>query len=132
MTSPKRQHTKIERYGLTAAFVAALLGAALLFFEGLSTPSHAETTMATMTEEQLKSKVAERYRAVFGTLYFQNPVDRAYVPMPAISAEDLKVTGETETAWTVVHDPLVGVIVRATVSKTAGLVQFDAVEMAVE
>ncbi|MBL8259676.1 MAG: hypothetical protein JNM60_07715 [Candidatus Competibacteraceae bacterium] len=88
--------------------------------------------MATMTEEQLKSRVAERYRAAFGKLYFQNPVDRAYVPMPAISAKDLKVTGETETAWTVTHDPLVGVIVRATVSKTAGLVQFDTVEMAVE
>jgi len=91
-----------------------------------------ETAMAETTEAQLKSQVAERYQTVFGKLYFQNPLDRSYVPMPAIPAQDFKVTGETETVWTVAHDPLVGVIVRASVSKASGLVQFDAVDIAVE
>ena len=109
-----------------------LLGGTLLFFAALATPSHAETPMAKMNEEQLKTHVAERYKALFGALYFQNPVDRTHVPMPAISAQDLKVTGETATVWTVAHDPLVGVIVRASVSKAEGLVQFDAIDFAVE
>ncbi len=88
--------------------------------------------MTKMTEEQLQSLVAERYKAVFGALYFRNPIDRAYVPMPAIPAENFKVTGQTETAWNVAHDPLVGAIVRASVSKADGLVQFDMIDFAVE
>lgn len=88
--------------------------------------------MAEMTETQLKARVADRYNALFGKLYFQNPVDRAHAPMPAVAAEDFKVTGETQAAWTVTHDPLVGVIIRASVSKTDGLVQFDAIDFAVE
>ncbi len=88
--------------------------------------------MAKMMEEQLKSRVAERYKTIFGVLYFRNPIDHAYVPMPAIPAEDFKVTGQTETAWNVAHDPLVGAIVRASVSKADGLVQFDMIDFAVE
>ncbi|HOW77342.1 MAG TPA: hypothetical protein P5102_13435 [Candidatus Competibacteraceae bacterium] len=42
------------------------------------------------------------------------------------------MTGETDRVWTVVHDPLVGAIVRASVSKADGLVQFDAIDFAVE
>ncbi len=42
--------------------------------------------MTEMTEDQLKLRVADRYQAVFGALYFQNPVDHAYVPMPKIPA----------------------------------------------
>ncbi|MEZ5584063.1 MAG: hypothetical protein R3F37_16185 [Candidatus Competibacteraceae bacterium] len=88
--------------------------------------------MAELTEDQLKSRVADRYQTVFGMLYFQNPVDHAYVSMPKIPAADFVVTGETERVWTVVHDPLVGVIVRASVSKSDGLVQFDTIDLAVE
>ena len=90
------------------------------------------TEITRMTEDQLKLRVADRYKAVFGALYFQNPVDRAYVLMPEIPAADFVVTGETERVWTVVHDPLVGVIVRASVSKADGLVQFDRIDLAVE
>ncbi|HSA46129.1 MAG TPA: hypothetical protein P5552_06395 [Candidatus Competibacteraceae bacterium] len=52
--------------------------------------------------------------------------------MPKIPAADFVVTGETDRVWTVVHDPLVGAIVRASVSKADGLVQFDAIDFAVE
>ncbi|MBK8898913.1 MAG: hypothetical protein IPP10_10480 [Candidatus Competibacteraceae bacterium] len=114
------------------AILPILLGAALVFLATLPTQSHAETKMAEMTEAQLKARVADRYKALFAALYFQNPVDHAYAPMPAVSAEDFKVTGETDAVWTVAHDPLVGVIVRASVSKATGLVQFDTVDIAVE
>jgi|GEM_PF-1567157 len=114
------------------AAIVATLSVALFFLEILPTPSHAETPMVEMTEEQLKSQVAERYQALFGKLYLQNPVDHSYISMPAIPAKDFKITGETNTVWHLAHDPLVGVIVRASVSKTSGLVQFDAVDLAVE
>lgn len=114
------------------AAIVVTLSVALFFLEMLPTPSHAETPMAEMTEEQLKSQVAERYQALFGKLYLQNPVDHSYVSMSAIPAKDFKITGETNTVWYVAHDPLVGIIVRASVSKTSGLVQFDAVGLAVE
>jgi len=132
MTPTKQRRTKTERYGLAAAFTAISLGATLAVIAGLPTLSHAETTMAEMTEEQIKSQVAERYRAVFQKLYIQNPIDHSYVPMTPIPAKDFKITGETETGWSVAHDPLAGVIVRATVSKGTGFVQFDAVDLAVE
>lgn len=122
---------------LAAPLVAIISGATLFSLEALHATStaHAETAMTEitrMTEDQLKLRVAERYKAVFGALYFQNPVDHAYVLMPEIPAADFVVTGETERVWTVVHDPLVGVIVRASVSKADGLVQFDRIDLAVE
>ena len=114
-----------------------MLGAALLFLAALHvvTTADAENAMtetAKMTEDQLKLRVAERYKAVFGALYFQNPVDHAYVRLPEIPAADFVVTGQTDRVWSVAHDPLVGAIVRASVSKADGLVQFDQIDLAVE
>lgn len=114
-----------------------MLGAALFSLAAphVVTPADAETAMtetAKMTEAQVKSRVAERYKAIFGALYFQNPVDHAYVQLPEIPAADFVVTGQTDQVWSVAHDPLVGVIVRASVSKTDGLVQFDQIDLAVE
>jgi hypothetical protein len=112
--------------------ITIILGAAFFPLEASRTTAYAETPMATMTEDQLKSRVAERYKAVFGALFMQNPIDHSYIRMPEIPAEDFAIRGETEEVWTVVHDPLVGVMVRATVSKANGLVQFDAIDLAVE
>lgn len=125
--------TKAKPRFLAEALLATSLGIALLLLTGLPIQSYAEELkMVELTEKQLKERVAERYQAVFGKLFFKNPVDQAYVPMPALPAQDLKVIGQTDTVWQVAHDPLVGVIVRASVSKATGLVQFDNVDVAVE
>lgn len=115
----------------TASLAAIMLGVTLLSLEILHAASTAHTEIA-MTEDQLKSHVADRYKALFGALYIQNPIDHACVSLPEIPAADFVVTGQTDRIWTVVHDPLVGVIVRASVSKADGLVQFDRIDLAVE
>ena len=133
ITCGRQWRTKNKPCFLAETLFATWLGTALLLLTGLPIQAYAEELkMTELTEKQLKERVAERYQAVFGKLFFKNPVDQAYVPMPALPAQDLKVTGQTDTVWQVTHDPLVGVIVRASVSKTTGLVQFDNVDIAVE
>ncbi len=132
MLQTKPSRTGNRRWPSAPIGPTLLLGAAILSPAAFPTTVDAETLMSEMTQDQLKTRVAERYQAVFGALYIQNPLDHAYISLAAIPAKDFKITGETATSWTVAHDPLVGIIVRATVSKTDGLVQFDALSLAVE
>lgn len=133
MSGPMRRTlTAWVRPGSTRMPSALLLSAVLYVLAAVPNLSLAEPTMTELTHEQIQVRVAERYKAVFGALYLQNPIDRSYVPMPEIPAREFKVTGEKAGAWIVVHDPLVGVMVRASVSKADGLVQFETIDFAVE
>lgn len=132
MLQTKPSQTGNRRWLSALIGLAMPLSTAILSLATFPSTVGAETLMTEMTQDQLKTRVAERYQAVFGALYVQSPLDHAYISLAAIPAKDFKIMGKTAKSWTVAHDLLVGVIVRATVSKADGLVQFDALSLAVE
>jgi hypothetical protein len=89
-------------------------------------------TDAIKTADAARDAAAKRFNALFVTLQIQNPLDKNYYPIPALTADDFKLVSETDDAFNVAHEPLAGPVVRATVGKASGLVQFDPLTLSVE
>jgi hypothetical protein len=89
-------------------------------------------TDAIKTADAAREAAAKRFNALFVPLQIQNPLDKNYYPIPALTTDDFKLVSETDDAFTVAHEPLAGPVVRATVGKATGLVQFDPLTLSVE
>jgi len=87
---------------------------------------------AKMTEDEIKRDVAAAFNHRFGALFYQNPIDKKFFPVPALEPGDLRVTGETDEAIELIHEPLVGMTVRARMLKPSGAIVFDKPEFAYE
>jgi hypothetical protein len=89
-------------------------------------------TDAIKTADAAREAAAKRFNALFVPLQIRNPLDQSYYPIAPLSADDFKLVTETDDAFTVAHEPLAGPLVRATVGKATGLVQFEPLELSVE
>lgn len=85
-----------------------------------------------MTEDTMKQRVADAFNSRFGELYYRNPLDGQYFPIPALEPGEFRVTSEEDGRTQLVREPLVGMTVRATVDAQSGLIAFEAPSFAYE
>lgn len=89
-------------------------------------------TDAIKTADAAREAAAKQFNALFVPLQIQNPLDKNYYPIAALAADDFKLLSETADAFNVAHEPLAGPVVKATVGKATGLVQFEPLVLSVE
>ncbi len=91
-----------------------------------------QMTSAIETVEEAKETATERFNLLLAPLGVRNPLDQKFYSIDPLFAADFKVVEETDNTWILIHEPLSGPKVIATVGKTTGLVQFDSLEVSVE
>lgn len=85
-----------------------------------------------MTIEDLTHDVATAFNERYGDLYYRNPIDGKYLPIPPLSAGEFRLVEETDAIVRLIREPLVGMTVRAEFTKADGAIVFHKLEFAFE
>lgn len=69
-----------------------------------------------ITELKAKQLVLQKYRQLYGDVYFLNPVDKKYIKFPLLDISHFDYIKKTQCCWIVEGEPPAGVYVTAKVS----------------
>lgn len=106
--------------------------AALIALASVGAAHSFERKADDMKIEDIKEDVAAAFNQRYGELFYQNPIDGQFLPIPTVTPDEFRLVNETSDTWHLLREPLVGMTVRATVLKDGSAIVFEKPEFAYE